>query len=954
MDNQHRRDPQVADDLYNHGLNTNHASSQNGQSNSTRHASCSQMDIPRLSTSLPPPYGLHHIPQMAFDPALYSSMPRTMLPTYHPEILNQSSSQLPISSSNRLNPLFLVSSNDNNNCNRARAASHSTVLEMQQSTSATAAHLPFCPIPTYLPNPYYDPHKYPDPSTCRRNSTTSAFSNPHGTTGSHIPLYPPGTNFHLPYVAPHYDYILNRHQPPPYASYKGIYPQPHSIQTPVRRDRYSVGGPLPTSEIISNETTIRRRNSIPTTLEVVQVSDGSSEDPATTTSVDEDEDDEDDDDVFDSSTPVTAPHSATDPASYLEQLRESRKRALSGGNMMSQSKYLCQDNSNLYPRARFRGRLTRVEYDPNASDEQKTRLFNRESAFAKPIQMETDIPGTSAMQIPKVQILVDDQERSNDAKAGNTSGKVIKDSKSEDASLSVSKSSIPDKSTHSLRVISAAPRTLTPSPSILKKSKIRLNRNNHVTSSSGDKGESSSETVRQKTFRPKKQVAWKDDLKPTKKDICDEIITPMKHDLLSEQNLLKIKKNPSVFTCKNRIGPYVFGPLFGASPVRSISQYLVRKENTFKYYMAKVLNMGGNSVDDRSGRMLLYSEYSLLTLLKNHPGVIREHGFHKDMTFDPKTGRVQERLCLILDCLSPHEFDESTIDCLNLQQHVIKVKRLSERETIRIFTSIVEVMHSLHQMNVVHRDLKLGNMVFLRKSHKVILTNFCLGRHLMSDGELLKDQRGSPAYISPDVLSGKPYAGKPSDMWSLGVVLFMMLYGQFPFYDQEPPKLFKKIKKADFVIPSNPHTTSQINDIIRGLLTLDPTQRLTASETLVALKQCAWAWSDARYSTIDAQVVPDVDNVESEDDDKQKKDEEDEKYEEAKLTEEFRLKMLSYEENDSTENRNEGFGRRTYQSTLPTIQHCPYDARPLTENEIALHRQLLVNSTLGVRVQGTT
>ena len=52
--------------------------------------------------------------------------------------------------------------------------------------------------------------------------------------------------------------------------------------------------------------------------------------------------------------------------------------------------------------------------------------------------------------------------------------------------------------------------------------------------------------------------------------------------------------------------------------------------------------------------------------------------------------------------------------------------------------------------------------------------------------DLLKDQRGSPAYISPDVLSGKPYLGKPSDMWALGVVLFTMLYGQFPFYDSVP------------------------------------------------------------------------------------------------------------------------------------------------------------------------
>ena len=95
----------------------------------------------------------------------------------------------------------------------------------------------------------------------------------------------------------------------------------------------------------------------------------------------------------------------------------------------------------------------------------------------------------------------------------------------------------------------------------------------------------------------------------------------------------------------------------------------------------------------------------------------------------------------------------------------------------------------------------------------------------MNENDLLKDQRGSPAYISPDVLSGKPYAGKPSgkiifnftkknyyffqnfqfheknlsDMWALGVVLFTMLYGQFPFYDSAPHELFQS--KFLFGIP---------------------------------------------------------------------------------------------------------------------------------------------------------
>ena len=58
-----------------------------------------------------------------------------------------------------------------------------------------------------------------------------------------------------------------------------------------------------------------------------------------------------------------------------------------------------------------------------------------------------------------------------------------------------------------------------------------------------------------------------------------------------------------------------------------------------------------------------------------------------------------------------------------------------------------------------------------------------------------------PKCFSFSSYAGKPYHGKPSDMWALGVVLFTMLYGQFPFYDDSPQELFRKIKAAEFTIP---------------------------------------------------------------------------------------------------------------------------------------------------------
>lgn len=138
---------------------------------------------------------------------------------------------------------------------------------------------------------------------------------------------------------------------------------------------------------------------------------------------------------------------------------------------------------------------------------------------------------------------------------------------------------------------------------------------------------------------------------------------------------------------------------------------------------------------------------------------------------------------------------------MNLQQHLINRPKMTEMEALAIFHEIVTVVENLHERNVIHRDLKLGNIVLNKYTNKIKITNFCLGKYLLNENDLLYDQRGSPAYISPDVLCGKPYKGKPSDMWALGVVLYMLLCRQFPFFESTPTALFKKIKSAEYSIP---------------------------------------------------------------------------------------------------------------------------------------------------------
>uniref|UniRef100_A0A5F8AE40 Serine/threonine-protein kinase 40 n=1 Tax=Macaca mulatta TaxID=9544 RepID=A0A5F8AE40_MACMU len=360
-----------------------------------------------------------------------------------------------------------------------------------------------------------------------------------------------------------------------------------------------------------------------------------------------------------------------------------------------------------------------------------------------------------------------------------------------------------------------------------------------------------------------------------------------------------------------RAGPFILGPRLGNSPVPSIVQCLARKDGTDDFYQLKILTLeergdqGIESQEERQGKMLLHTEYSLLSLLHTQDGVVHHHGLFQDRTCeiveDTESSRMvkkmKKRICLVLDCLCAHDFSDKTADLINLQHYVIKEKRLSERETVVIFYDVVRVVEALHQKNIVHRDLKLGNMVLNKRTHRITITNFCLGKHLVSEGDLLKDQRGSPAYISPDVLSGRPYRGKPSDMWALGVVLFTMLYGQFPFYDSIPQELFRKIKAAEYTIPE------QSLSSLSGPL----------------------------------QVVPDIDDQMSNVDSSQ----------EVKVTEEcsqyefenyMRQQLLLAEEKSSIHDARSWVPKRQFGSA-PPVRRLGHDAQPMTSLDTAILAQ---------------
>ena len=158
-----------------------------------------------------------------------------------------------------------------------------------------------------------------------------------------------------------------------------------------------------------------------------------------------------------------------------------------------------------------------------------------------------------------------------------------------------------------------------------------------------------------------------------------------------------------------------------------------------------------------------------------------------------------------------------------LFDYIVHKVRLRESESRRLFQQIISGVEFCHSHMVCHRDLKPENLL-LDKNLQIKIADFGLSNR-MWDGEFLKTSCGSPNYASPEVVSGKFYAGPETDVWSAGVCLYALLCGSLPFDDENVPNLFRKIKHGNFTLPG--HISADAKDLIVQMLVVDPTKRLT-------------------------------------------------------------------------------------------------------------------------------
>jgi len=258
---------------------------------------------------------------------------------------------------------------------------------------------------------------------------------------------------------------------------------------------------------------------------------------------------------------------------------------------------------------------------------------------------------------------------------------------------------------------------------------------------------------------------------------------------------------------------YIIKNKIGSGSFAQVKRCIRRSDN--KEFAVKIIKMQSLNKDELKG---LEDEVNILTKLK-HPGVVKLYDVF----------RTKKHFYIILEMLHGGE----------LFDRIVAKGHFNEEDAARMTEQITLAIQYLHQNGVTHRDLKPENLLFDSKADDANLkiTDFGLAKLVETtnkdDDPLMKTACGTPGYVAPEILRKQLYT-QACDMWSLGVILYILLCGFPPFGASNVKELYRKIRRVDFSFPK-PYwsdISEDAKDLVRHLLNGDPMKRYKPKDVL--------------------------------------------------------------------------------------------------------------------------
>ncbi|KAM3140347.1 hypothetical protein pb186bvf_007507 [Paramecium bursaria] len=263
----------------------------------------------------------------------------------------------------------------------------------------------------------------------------------------------------------------------------------------------------------------------------------------------------------------------------------------------------------------------------------------------------------------------------------------------------------------------------------------------------------------------------------------------------------------SILKTSNIKDAYKFDKVLGEGSYAVVRKGIRKQDN--QEFAIKIIEKASLESDDH---LAIQSEVEIMSQI-DHPNIVKLYE-----VYDEKT-----KLNLVLELMTGGE----------LFDRIVEKETYNEKEAADVIRPIVDAIRYCHSMGVVHRDLKPENLLYTSPEPDATIKISDFGVAKVISDDLMITACGTPGYVAPEILIGSGY-DLAVDYWSIGVILYVLLCGYPPFYEESNEKLFELIKKGkvDFSGQEWKKISNEAKDLIQRLLEVDPGKRYKADQII--------------------------------------------------------------------------------------------------------------------------